>query len=251
MGDGKAASGKRAIGIRDRIISYLTMTGDIADATGMASAMLAQAVGYPGSSAAFAQLLSGMERAGLIRRQIRGKRTYRISLGGAAWTAQTTRAHEPDSRPRPAPQVPAAPVPVRAELVAGVGADTGFDYDELARRLLVQVVRRLAAGVTPPVAAFPGQAEHPVPVLESDDLAAAVASLEQRLTSVQSRQRRLTAENAELREQLRAAQRSLMAVQERAERPAGQLDTAEMRLLDRLLFPLREQPGQRGEAGAS
>ena len=49
----------------------------------MASTQLAAAVGYPGSSVAFAQLLSGMERSGLIEREVRGKRTYRISLGSA------------------------------------------------------------------------------------------------------------------------------------------------------------------------
>ena len=46
----------------------------------MASTRLAEAVGYPGSSVAFAQLLSGMERDGLISREVRGKRTYRITL---------------------------------------------------------------------------------------------------------------------------------------------------------------------------
>ena len=46
----------------------------------MASTRLAEAVGYPGSSVAFAQLLSGMERDGLINREVRGKRTYRITL---------------------------------------------------------------------------------------------------------------------------------------------------------------------------
>ena len=54
---------------------------------GMASTRLAAAVGYPGSSVAFAQLLSGMERSGLIERDVRGKRTYRIRLGPAAAAA--------------------------------------------------------------------------------------------------------------------------------------------------------------------
>ena len=49
----------------------------------MASTQLAAAIGYPGSNVAFAQLLSGMERSGLIEREVRGKRTYRISLGAA------------------------------------------------------------------------------------------------------------------------------------------------------------------------
>src|SRR5215472_2346973 len=74
---------KRAVGTRERIIAYLTEAGELFDANGMASTQLAAAVGYPGSSVAFAQLLSGMERSGLIGREVRGKRTYRIGLGPA------------------------------------------------------------------------------------------------------------------------------------------------------------------------
>src|SRR6516162_11048482 len=74
---------KRAVGTRERIIAYLAETGELFDANGMASTQLAAAVGYPGSSVAFAQLLSGMERSGLIERDVRGKRTYRIGLGAA------------------------------------------------------------------------------------------------------------------------------------------------------------------------
>jgi hypothetical protein len=67
-----------------------------------------------------------------------------------------------------------------------------------------------------------------------------VASLEQKLASVRSRQRRLTEENAKLREQLRAAQESLAQARGRAdaERLAG-LDSAEIDVLERLLSPLR------------
>ncbi|MBO0804361.1 MAG: hypothetical protein J2P25_14965, partial [Nocardiopsaceae bacterium] len=54
--------------------------GDVTDSAGMASTKLADAVGYPGSSVAFAQLLSGMDRDGLLVREVRGKRTYRITL---------------------------------------------------------------------------------------------------------------------------------------------------------------------------
>src|ERR1700740_411363 len=79
-GSKRTAGRRRAGGTRDRIIAHLTATDEIADPTGMASTRLAEAVGYPGSSVAFAQLLSGMERDGLIAREVRGKRTYRIIL---------------------------------------------------------------------------------------------------------------------------------------------------------------------------
>src|SRR5580692_9843002 len=90
MGGPDPARRTRAIGIRDRVLTYLA-DGEVSDPKGMAAAALADGVGYPGSSAAFAQLLSGMERSGLIERQIRGKRTYRIAAV-AGRSAQPGRA---------------------------------------------------------------------------------------------------------------------------------------------------------------
>jgi hypothetical protein len=91
----------------------------------MASTRLAEAVGYPGSSVAFAQLLSGMERDGLISREVRGKRTYRIALSGPAAAGRGT---EPSRR-------------AEGGLPAFSGA---VDYDDLADRVIIRLVRRLA-----------------------------------------------------------------------------------------------------------
>ena len=88
VGDRKRASRKRAVGTREHIIAYLADNAELFDPGGMASTRLAAAVGYPGSSVAFAQLLSGMERSGLIERDVRGKRTYRIRLGSMAGADQ-------------------------------------------------------------------------------------------------------------------------------------------------------------------
>jgi hypothetical protein len=113
------------VGTRDRIIAHLALVAEVADGTGMASTRLAEAVGYPGSSVAFAQLLSGMERDGLISREVRGKRTYRITL---STQGAPGRAVEP----------------LRAE-DAGLPAFPGaVDYDELADRVIIRLVRRLA-----------------------------------------------------------------------------------------------------------
>jgi hypothetical protein len=94
----------------------------------MASTRLSEAVGYPGSSVAFAQLLSGMERDGLINREVRGKRTYRITL-----SAQPARL---------------GAEPVRADDVALPAVSVAFpaviDYDELADRVIMRLLRRLA-----------------------------------------------------------------------------------------------------------
>lgn len=89
----------------------------------MASTRLAEAVGYPGTSVAFAQLLSGMERDGLISREVRGKRTYRIAI----------KYPEDES---------AAPAAADAAAVPAAAGEA--DFDELADRVLVRLVRRLA-----------------------------------------------------------------------------------------------------------
>ena len=100
-------------------MAYLAEAGELYDANGMASTQLAAAVGYPGSSVAFAQLLSGMERSGLIAREVRGKRTYRIGPGtaraaGPGVTARApglggTLAGGPGRGPWPGRPVPGAP----------------------------------------------------------------------------------------------------------------------------------------------
>jgi hypothetical protein len=311
-----AGGRKRAVGTRDRVLSHLATVGEISDSSGMASTALADAVGYPGSSVAFAQLLSGMERSGLIKREIRGKRTYRIAPAKAAAArrggpdgsgshgrvpapraqasrAQAARAAAPAARaaapaaraaapaargaaPAAAPAATATtgPRPAMAarhdrqraggdersgrDLIVASAAGVDLDYDELARRLLVQVVQRLA--VTSGDDQVPGRADMAGPAgtgpagtgAGDAALQQTVASLEQKLASVQSKQRRLTAENAKLREQLQAAQQSLAQAQERdsADRIAGRFDTAEVRLLERLLSPLRDKGDRHEEAGA-
>jgi len=85
LGDRKRASRKRAVGTREHIVAYLTDNAELFDPGGMASARLAAAVGYPGSSVAFAQLLSGMERSGLIEREVwPGHRGRFIAAAGFA-----------------------------------------------------------------------------------------------------------------------------------------------------------------------
>jgi hypothetical protein len=197
----------------------------------MASTRLAEAVGYPGSSVAFAQLLSGMERDGLIEREVRGKRTYRITLAdGMATAAAAARAN---GASRAAAGIRPNGIPgARAETSAAAAPwPAGLDYDELARRLLVQVVRRLAA--------TPG------------DLEQTVAGLEQELATALSRHGTLTAENVRLREQLMQTQRDLDLARELNRKAAvtTELSQAEVVLLEGLLTPRRENDGQ--ESGAT
>jgi hypothetical protein len=258
-------------------MAHLARVGEVSDHTGKASTILAATIGYPGSSIAFAQLLTGMERAGLIQREIRGKRTYRIIPGPAApppgTITQPAAAPDAVTPAAPAPGVarPVAPPPpaagsaaAQAAAVPGTGqavaADPGLpagpdglDYDELARRLLVQVVRRLAGPDTGRGPAAPGGAAATQDAaLQEAALHETVASLEQKLASATSRQRRLAEENSRLREQLRAAERSLAEAQDRAtaEALAARFDSAEVLLLERLLSPLREERRRSSEADA-
>ena len=243
-------------------MSHLTRVGEVRDENGMASTVLAEAVGYPGSSIAFAQLLSGMERSGLIEREVRGKRTYRITPAGAGKRPRAARPHGAARRERAgSPLGPGQAVPAghgRHDLRADDAGDRDsaaaakaageFDYDELARRLLIQVVRRLAAAPAHGTARPAGERALARASEASQPLEETVASLEQKLASVQTRQRTLSEENEKLREQLHEAQRSLALVQERASRPriTEQLNSAEGDLLDRLLWLAQEKQDRAG-----
>ena len=247
-GSKRTAGRRRAVGTRDRIIAHLAAVDEIADPTGMASTRLAEAVGYPGSSVAFAQLLSGMERDGLIAREVRGKRTYRITLADGAAAARPGLAASIAAGPGAAPGTAIRPgLPAisgtggRAEL-DGNGkrlpsppamAPAEFDYDELARRLLVQVVRRLAA--TPA------------------DLQQTVAALELELATAWSRHGTLTAENVRLREELVRTQRDLDSARELTRKAAvsDDLSEAEVVLLEGLLTRELGSEGQESGATAS
>jgi hypothetical protein len=244
VGVGKKTSRKRAVGTREHIVAYLAEARELFDANGMASTQLAAAVGYPGSSVAFAQLLSGMERSGLIEREVRGKRTYRISLG-AAQTRGAVEAEGAAGSARIAGVLGTGGADAGARGSGGSGGSAGiaevhgangangsgtavFDYDELARRLLVQVVRRLAVTEAGAERADPS-------VLQET-----VTGLEYELASAWTKHGKLAEENVRLREQLKAAQHSLALARERVGKlPAStNLDSSEVVLLQQLLSPV-------------
>jgi hypothetical protein len=258
VGDHKRASRKRAVGTREHIIAYLADNTELFDPGGMASTRLAAAVGYPGSSVAFAQLLSGMERSGLIERDVRGKRTYRIRLGsmagdvsagagsaaaggpvagavaGAA-AGELSAAADAAARAGGASGVrglagmlgPGAAALGPGAAALGPGAAAGFDYDELARRLLAQVVRRLAGTGFADTAVVPDLAT----------LRETVAGLEYELADAWTKHGKLAEENVRLREQLRTVEQSLELARESLRRlPIADLDSSEVLLLQRLLL---------------
>jgi len=230
VGVGKMTARKRAVGTREHIVAYLAEVHELFDAHGMASTQLAAAVGYPGSSVAFAQLLSGMERSGLIQRDVRGKRTYRISLG----TADLGDADLGDADLGDADLGDAENAGTGTAGLAGtkvINGSAGFDYDKLARRLLVQLVRRLA--VAEPDATTQAEASEP----HLSVLRATVTGLEYELASAWTKQGELAEENVRLREELKAAQCSLALAAERLGKMpiTTDLDSNEVVVLQRLL----------------
>ena len=244
MAEANADNRRHAVRPRDRVMTHLRAVGEVTDPDGLASTALSSAVGYTGSSVAFAQLLSAMEHSGLIEREIRGRRTYCIRLAGDAHRADTglpVACVAQDAAARDAAARDAA-ADVRPADGAGLGAAAraaAFDYDELARRLLAEVVRQLAAGRAGAAGA---------------DLATTVASLERKLASVQSRQRKLQTENTRLREMLSSAERSLAEHERRAahdtEAGPAALDEGTVQVLERLLSSLPRDAADTGSAQA-
>jgi hypothetical protein len=103
---------------RTRIRQYLRTHGPIDDPTGYATSALKDAIEYQGTAVAFIQLIAAMDREGEIAREVRGKRTYRITLGRAEVAV-------PDA-PRTAPAVGGALAAQPIEI----------DYDRLARAVV-------------------------------------------------------------------------------------------------------------------
>jgi hypothetical protein len=247
VGVGRKTARKRAVGTREHIIAYLSEADELFDANGMASTQLAAAIGYPGSSVAFAQLLSGMERSGLIEREVRGKRTYRISLALAHAAGVGRAARGPSgvagSGAAGIAGASAAGVVGGGAGPEGRGDETGtadFDYDELARRLLVQVIRRLAAAdpeASPPDRSVPDGSAPDRSAPDWSALQETVTGLECELAAAWAKHGKLAEENVRLREQLKAAQRSLALAAERVRRlpVSTDLDSNEVVLLQRLL----------------
>lgn len=111
-------SAVRDRGARARIREYLAVNGAVDDPSGRATAVLKEAVGYTGTDVGFIQLVAAMDQDGEIHREIRGKRTYRIASASAHVLGATAGAME-------------------------------LDYDRLARALLREVARAIAADEVP------------------------------------------------------------------------------------------------------
>jgi hypothetical protein len=107
---------------RNQVVQHLTQHGPIEDPTGRATAKLRQALDYQGSEASFTQLIANMDRAGQLRREVKGKRTYRIV------------------------PVDSSPSDVQNKPAKMQQTNVDMDYDTLASALLVQVAQTLSQG---------------------------------------------------------------------------------------------------------
>ena len=244
----------KAVGTRDRVVAWLAANGDVYEPRGMASTALARTVGYPGTSTAFAQLLSGMERSGLISRDIRGKRTYQVSLIDAGWRRAQARgaeqAHPREWRASGDAGTSRAPSPSsgRPDEAPDKVSDV-LDYDALAHRILVQVARRLAAVPS---------SQWTQPAAQGIDLDARVSALHVELQRARVNRAALEQENMELRAQLERIRHSLESAAPR--RPRADVAMAvepldaeddDIALLQRVLADTRSARHRSGNVGTA
>jgi len=172
--------------VRNRIVAYLAEHGAVEDPGGKATSVLKKAIAYEGTDAGFTQVVAAMAKAGLLARQIRGKRTYRISHSGK------------DIRGVP----------------AGISAsrDEPMDYDELASALLAQVTRAAAAPTDTSESA--SWARRRLEQLEARN-----ASLQRDVARANAEAEAIAAERDVLQNQLEAAQHNLSLLTDRLQEP--------------------------------
>lgn len=196
--------------VRRRIVEYLTEHGSVKDGSGRATARLKDAVGYDGSDTGFTQLVSAMAKSGALVREVRGKRTYRVSLNQSSrpGVAATSRRDDPQ--------------------------DELMDYDELAAALLARVTRILSAPSDTSESA--SWARRRLEQLESRNTA-----LQREVARAKAELESVVIERDTLRTQLDAAQHNLELLTERLNVPrhpqgraAERLGTDEQTLLYQL-----------------
>jgi hypothetical protein len=170
--------------VRNRIVEYLKSHGTVEDSSGKATSALKQAISYEGSDAAFTQVVAAMAKAGMLKRQIRGKRTYRISYDANA--------------------VAAGPVES--------GSNEPLDYDELAAALLVQATR--AASTPADTSESAAWARRRLEQLEARNTA-----LLRDVARANAETESIAAERDALKAQLEAAQHNLTLLTERLQEP--------------------------------
>jgi len=200
--------------VRQRITEYLSTHGPVVDASGRATAVLKKAVGHTGSDAAFAQVVSAMAKPGEIVREVRGKRTYRISH-------DESKVESSDSPMTSAPEL--------------------MEYDELAAALLAQVTRVISEPAEPSDSASWARRR-------LEQLDARNTTLQREVARANAEAEVIAAERDALQSQLEAAQHNLALLTDRLQGPKKALGRAAERLggdEQALLYQLRGRQGSR------
>jgi hypothetical protein len=221
---------------RQQVIDYLTSKGPVSDRSGRATALLKEAVGYTHGDAGFSQLISAMEKAGQITREVRGKRTYRIEVTSEGATAAKI---APTVGLTTATATTLAANPVGPTLTGG-----DVDYDELAVALLAHTARVLAASQEPAETA--GWARRRIEQLE-----ARVDELQRDVARAKAEAQAVAEQRDEIRGHLEAASHNIEILQERVQGPRTGTGKAADKLGNdeqALLFALRGSRG-RGQGG--
>ena len=136
--------------IRTQVVDYLVRHGSLADPQGKATAKLREALGYEGSVPGFTQLISTMDRAGEMTREVKGKRTYRIAAVADAPRLRASSVAKSDAAV--ASSAAARSGAAKSGAAKAGAAKSGatetmeMDYDQVASALLVQVVQTLTKG---------------------------------------------------------------------------------------------------------
>ena len=195
---------------RQKVAQYLVQHGPVEDPSGRATGKLKEILCYEGTNAGFTQLIANMDRAGELAREVKGKRTYRITAVSDA-------------------------LPSSADNVVDDPDDTAMDYDQLASALLVQIVQTLSEG-NRQRGNDGSWARRRIERLESR-----INDLERELLQAKAESRTLAAERDELRLLLEHSQANLALLSDRAStgtprRPqlSNLLGTDERALLHRL-----------------
>jgi hypothetical protein len=199
--------------VRRRIVDYLTQRGPVRDASGRATSLLKAAVDYEGSDTAFTQLVSAMAKSGALIREVRGKRTYSLSLNSGHHAGQAPTRQLPD------------------------GAQNDLmDYDELAASLLARVTRILSS-TSADGSESSSWARRRLEQLESRN-----SSLQRDVARAKADLEAVVLERDALRSQLEAAQHNITLLTERVNAPRQTQGKAAERLgsdEQNLLYQLR------------
>jgi chromosome segregation ATPase len=195
--------------VRNRIVEYLKSHGTVEDSSGKATSTLKQAISYEGSDAAFTQVVAAMAKAGMLKRQIRGKRTYRISYDSTS-------------------EANGSAMPVSNE---------PLDYDELAAALLAQATK--AAGTPADTSESATWARRRLEQLEARN-----TTLLRDVARANAEAEAVAAERDALKAQLEAAQHNLSLLTDRLQEPRKSPNRAAERLApddQALLHQLRDR----------